>query len=100
MAVELQLNNHNQGAFKVHGDVGQFGEMQVAINPKNIIVFHTEVSEAAEGKGFAKQLLNAMVEYARQHKLKVIALCPYTNAQFTKHPELYNDIWEKDVSQY
>ena len=81
----------------MQGDVGQSGEMQVAIDSTHIIIYHTEVTEAAEGKGFAKQLLNAMVAYARQHKLKVIALCAYTNAQFTKHPELYEDIWEKNI---
>jgi predicted GNAT family acetyltransferase len=44
----------------------------------------------------AQQLLNHMVEYAREHKLKVIPLCPYVLAQFKRHPEKYVDLWNKD----
>ena len=95
--VELFLNDRRQGGFTVQGDAGQWGKMEIAIEGNHLIIYHTEVTKAAEGKGFAKQLLDAMVAYARQHKLKVIALCPYTHAQFTKHPELYNDIWEKNI---
>ena len=81
----------------MQGEPDQWGKMEVAIDSKHIVVYHTEVTKTAEGKGFAKQLLDAMVAHARQHNLKVIALCPYTHAQFTRHPELYEDIWEKNV---
>ena len=95
--VQLQLNKRNQGAFIVQGEPEQSGEMYVGVDSKYLIVYHTEVSKAAEGKGFAKQLLNAMVAHARQHKLKVIALCPYTLGQFQRHPELYEDVWQKKI---
>lgn len=95
--VQLHLNKQQRGAFTVQGDAGQYGEMEVAIDSMHLIVYHTEVTQAAEGKGFAKQLLDAMAAYARQYKLKVIALCPYTNGQFKRHPELYDDIWEKNI---
>jgi uncharacterized protein len=36
-----------------------------------------------------------MVDYAREHKLKVIPLCPYVNAQFRRHPDQYQDVWNK-----
>lgn len=95
--VELHLNQHRRGGFTVAGDSGQWGKMEIAIEGKHVIVYHTEVTKAAEGKGFAKQLLDAMVSYARQHNLKVIPLCSYTNTQFIKHPELYEDVWEKNI---
>jgi uncharacterized protein len=41
-------------------------------------------------------LLSTMVDYAREHKLKVIALCPYVHAQFERHPDKYSDIWNKN----
>ena len=37
-----------------------------------------------------------MVEYVRANKLKVIALCPFVNAQFKRHPEQYADIWNQN----
>ena len=56
----------------------------------------TEVSEKLKGQGVAKKLLANMVEYVRANKLKVIALCPFVNAQFKRHPEQYADIWNQN----
>ena len=36
-----------------------------------------------------------VVTYAREHKLKVIALCPYVSVQFKRHPQKYADIWNQ-----
>jgi uncharacterized protein len=71
------------------------GEMVVSITGSNLTVFHTEVSTKAEGKGYAKKLLNEMADYARKNNLKVIPLCPYVHAQFKRHPLEYADIWNK-----
>jgi predicted GNAT family acetyltransferase len=94
--VTLKLNEKGHGGFYVLDGAEQLGEMAVSISGNNLTVYHTEVSTEAEGKGFAKKLLTAMVEYARGKGLKVIPLCPYVHAQFKRHPEEYNDIWNKD----
>ena len=73
----------------------QLGEMEVSVSGNNLIVYHTEVDPAAEGKGLAKQLLATMVDYARKNDLKVIPLCPYVHAQFKRRPDEYADIWNK-----
>ncbi|MFZ5555936.1 MAG: GNAT family N-acetyltransferase [Pseudomonadota bacterium] len=52
-----------------------------------IIVDHTEVADAARGTGVGRQLFDAMVEWARSHQVKVIALCPYAASVFRKVPE-------------
>ena len=52
-----------------------------------IIVDHTEVADEARGSGVGRALFDAMVEWARSHQLKVIALCPYTASVFGKVPE-------------
>lgn len=87
------LNEQQHGAFRLFEDEQQQGEMAVAIRGNLMTVYHTEVNPEAEGKGYAKQLLEAMVSYARQHQLKVLPLCPYVHAQFKKHPDVYTDIW-------
>jgi predicted GNAT family acetyltransferase len=74
----------------------RIGEMLISISGKEMTVYHTEVVPKAEGKGLAKQMLNEMVAYARKNNLKVIALCPYVHAQFTRHPDEYADVWKKD----
>ena len=93
--VELKVDTKGHGAFVITDNGGQIGEMEIAIAPAMLTVFHTEVVPAAEGQGVAKKLLSAMVAYAREHQLKVNALCPYVHAQFKRHPDEYADIWSE-----
>jgi predicted GNAT family acetyltransferase len=93
--VKIQLNENGQGAFIIPDGEERLGEMVFAISGPDLTVYHTEVQPKAEGQGLAKMLLQAMVTYAREKQLKVIPLCPYVHAQFKRHPELYEDIWNK-----
>ncbi len=57
------------------------------------IIEHTEVDPAHEGKGLGKQLVTAAVDFAREQDMKIIPLCPYANAVFSKSPDVYKDVW-------
>lgn len=96
--VRLNLNEQNRGAFSVTDDGEQVGEMVIRIRDNALTVYHAEVSPEVEGKGYAKEMLNAMVNYARGHHLHVIPLCPFVHAQFKEHPDEYADVW-KDEEQ-
>lgn len=95
--IQLNVNEKGNGAFLLTVAGEQLGEMVVHIADKGLTVYHTEVATKAEGKGYAKKLLEHMVAYARNHHLQVIPLCPYVHAQFKRHPEEYKDIWKKDT---
>ena len=73
----------------------QIGEMEVSVSGNSLVVYHTEVDPAAEGKGIAKQMLATMVDYARKNDLKVTPLCPYVHAQFKRRADEYSDVWNK-----
>ena len=88
------LNEQQKGKFYIEEDNERLGEMVIGINGNNLTAYHTEVSPKAEGKGYAKALLNAMVNYARKNRLHVIPLCPFVHAQFKRHPEDYADLWK------
>lgn len=92
--VQLKLNEKNHGHFYINKNDEQIAEMIISISGNDLTVYHTEVLPKGEGKGLAKKLLTAMVDYARKNNLKVIALCPYVFAQFKRHPEEYSDIWK------
>lgn len=94
--VTLNLNDKGHGAFYIMDGKERIGEMTVGVSGKDLTVYHTEVSPKAEGKGYAKKLLNTMVEYAHANHLKVIPLCPYVHAQFKRHPQEYADIWNRE----
>lgn len=93
--VIFNADDNGQSSFKIMDGVKQLGEMVVSLSGKNLTVYHTEVSPDAQGKGLANKMLTAMTDYARKDGLKVIPLCPYVLAQFQRHPDEYNDIWQK-----
>ena len=97
--VQLKLNEKGFGHFYIMAGNEQLGEMEISISGSNLTVYHTEISEKAEGKGYAKLLLTEMVSYARKNSLKVIPLCPFVHAQFKRHPEQYADVWNKEQMQ-
>jgi predicted GNAT family acetyltransferase len=93
--ITLKLDPDGKGSFFIDQAGERLAEMTISITGNNLTVFHTEVSEKLKGQGVASKLLSAMVDYARQHQLKVIALCPYVLAQFKRHPEEYKDVWNQ-----
>jgi predicted GNAT family acetyltransferase len=93
--IQLRINDNGRGAFFMEREGKQVAEMEILVKDGNLTVFHTEVDNTLKGKGVAATLLSTMTAYAREHKLRVIPLCPYVLAQFKRHQELYADIWNK-----
>ena len=94
--IKLELNENGQGHFLIFENNEQLGEMEISIADDKLTVYHTEVAPKAEGKGFAKKLLEKMVAHARMHSLKVVPLCPYVHLQFRRHPDEYADVWSRN----
>jgi predicted GNAT family acetyltransferase len=53
----------------------------------HMVLVHTEVPEAFEGRGCGSLLVRAAVDYARAHHLKVVPACPFARAYLQRHPE-------------
>ncbi len=94
--IELKLEPNGRGAFVIEENGERIAEMEIGIANGNLTVYHTEVADKLKGKGVATKLMEAMTGYARENNLKVVALCPYVNAQFRRHPDQYADIWNQD----
>ena len=92
--IKLELDGKKHGAFNVYEDGKKLGEMTVSIKDDLLTVYHTGVEPEAEGRGFAKKLLEEMTAYVREHKMMVRPLCPYVHAQFKRRPDEYADIWK------
>lgn len=52
------------------------------------------VREELSGQGVAQQLVDRVVEKARQDGLKIVPVCPYAKKRFLEH-EQYADVWYK-----
>lgn len=91
--VKLELNEKKHGAFILTAGGEKIGEMVIGIAGDKLTVYHTEVAAQAEGQGYAQKMLDEMVAYARENKLKVVPLCAYVHARFRRHPDAYKDLW-------
>ncbi|MEP9380336.1 GNAT family N-acetyltransferase [Aquabacter sp. CN5-332] len=54
---------------------------------RTMVIGHTEVPRAFEGRGIAAQLVDAAIADARKEGYKIVPLCSYVSAQFLRHPE-------------
>lgn len=52
-----------------------------------LIIDHTEVSDAYRGRGAGADLVERAVEDSRASGRRVIPLCPFARSQFDRHPE-------------
>ena len=93
--IAIKFENNDRGAFVMEENNERLAEMVFARNGSNLIIYHTEVSDKLKGQGVGSQLLEKMVNFAREENLQVVPLCAYVHTQFKRHPERYEDIWNK-----
>ena len=63
-------------------------------SPDKMIIEHTDVSDELRGQNVGFQLVQTAVEYAREHSIKIIPICPFANSVFKKKPE-FADVLSK-----
>lgn len=79
----------NRGAFYFERDGERLASMTYSrTSPTLVIIDHTEVSDVLKGQGMGRQLLDALVAWARETGTKLMATCPYALAQFKKDESL------------
>lgn len=82
-------NNAQAHRFEMKLD-GQVAFAEYNLVDHGIILPHTLVPEALEGRGVASALAKAALGYARERNLKVIPTCPFMSAYIQKHPECHD----------
>ncbi len=80
-----QIDDGKKGFFKaIENDIRAGAMTYTWAGEDRLIIDHTEVDEAFSGKGIGKQLLMALVDFARHKGVKVIPLCPFARSVFNK----------------
>lgn len=91
--MQIQHSEGPQGAFYIEDEGRRVAEMTYSVPaPGKMIIDHTEVSKAFEGRGIGRQLLDAAVSYARSQQWKVIPVCPYAHAVMMKNKDKFADV--------
>ena len=79
----------SKGAFYIDKAGQRVAEMTYSrTNATMIIIDHTDVDDSLRGEGVGRQLLNALVDWARSTGTKVLPLCPFAKSQFDKDPAI------------
>jgi predicted GNAT family acetyltransferase len=82
--------NETTHRFEVTLD-GETAFAEYQLQPGAILLPHTVVPPAFEGKGVGSGLAKAALGYARDHGLTVKPACPFIAGYIKKHPE-YHDL--------
>lgn len=78
-------DNGNKGEFYIGENGHRLAEMTYLwANQDQIIANHTWVDDSLRGQGVARQLLDALVEFAREKQLKIVPTCSYVEAMFKR----------------
>lgn len=86
MADLLVQNNEAANQFE-WAEEGETAVLTYRREPGSIVFLHTGVPEKLEGRGIARKLAVAGLEFAKENGLAVVPLCPFVAAYIKKHPE-------------
>ena len=75
-----------QGRFQTVVE-GERCEADYRLHDGVMTITHTGVPPRLEGRGIAGALVQAALDHARGHGLKVAPLCSYARAYMQRHPE-------------
>lgn len=85
----MHRENSHGGTFLVEQDGKQLAEMTYTRTSESLVnIDHTWVDPSLKGQGVGRQLLDAVVQWARQTGTKLSATCSFASAQFAKDPSI------------
>ncbi len=85
---------NNAGDRRYEAVVGQVtiaGVLDYQETSELVVLTHTEVDPAHEGRGIGSALARAALEDIRERRLKALVICPFVIGWLRNHPE-YQDI--------
>ena len=88
-------NDEAESGFVAHVD-GHTAFINYIREKDRIALIHTEVPPELAGRGLAGKLARAALEYAREHHLRVVPICPFVAAYLRRHPEYQDLIQSQD----
>ena len=88
----IHRDDGQEGVFVLKDGAATMGEVSYAwADAERIVIDHTGVRRQYEGQGLGKQLVEAVVEFARQKGVKITPRCPFARALFERSRS-YDDV--------
>jgi hypothetical protein len=85
---------HGRGEFFVERGGRRVAELTYSTSGSEAVVGHTWVDPSLRGGPLAPSLVGAVVEWARREQRKIVPVCSYVRAVFTRTPA-YGDVWRR-----
>jgi predicted GNAT family acetyltransferase len=67
---------------------GYVAELTYERTDDRLVLIHTGVPEAVDGRGVGTMLVRAAIEDAAAHQLTVVPRCPFARQYLRRHPEV------------
>lgn len=84
---EIQvLHNPQASRFEAHVD-GLLCVADYSLRGNTITFTHTEVPPSLQGRGIARAIVRAALEWCANEKLRVVPACSYVRRYIQRHPE-------------
>ena len=91
MSIEYQASKHG-GVFFQQQNGQRVAEITYQWRDEQTIVAdHTWVDGRLRGQGVARQMLDALVAFAREKQLKIVPLCSYVDVMF-RRDQSFSDV--------
>lgn len=90
MTAEVK-DNPAEERFEVHDGDALAGYLAYEQLDDAVVLIHTEIDKAYEGRGLGSVLVRRTLEQLRERGTKVVPLCPFVKSYLDRHPE-YADV--------
>jgi predicted GNAT family acetyltransferase len=81
------IDNSEEHRYEVSIGDARAGVIEYDTEPGAVVLIHTEVAPAFEGRGLATKLIAGAIDDIRARGLKVVPLCPFVVAYLQRHPQ-------------
>jgi len=76
-----------RGAFFIERDGRRIAELTYSLDDGAAVVDHTWVDPALRGGNFARRLVDAVVQWARAGKIRLVPTCSYVRVVIARTPD-------------
>ncbi len=80
------VDRSDEGRFVLEVD-GQAAELIYRVEGTYLVLIHTEVPEALEGRGLGGTLVREAIDRAVRDGLTIVPLCPFARRWLGRHPD-------------
>ena len=81
------IDNRPLRRYELHLGESVAGFIAYRTRPGAVVLLHTDVDPAFEGRGFGSRLVAGAFEDLRARGLAVVPICPFVGSYLRRHPE-------------